>query len=276
MKKSSIYNTLLDLDGLFNAASDKIIVFTPELFDIYSKHKEQPDSLAAVHPELFGSLVENGMIVDEETDEPAAVIDRWKQQDNDRRYFQIIINPTLQCNLRCWYCYENHDAKTVMTDEVRESVIKLVDDKVCQAELEEILIGFFGGEPLMYFRECVQPILEHASTECEKNGKLMRINFTTNGVLITGKVIEVLKEITAYAVSFQITLDGNRFRHNDVRYTSSNNGTYDIIINNIKALLAVGFQVNIRCNYTEKITVVLAILLKIFMIFLMNIRVTYQ
>ena len=44
-------------------------------------------------------------------------------QQIDTRFqfsFGIIVNPTLRCNLRCWYCYEKHDHLTDMPQAVRE------------------------------------------------------------------------------------------------------------------------------------------------------------
>ena len=52
--------------------------------------------------------------------------------------------------------------------------------------------------------------------------------------------------------NFQITLDGHRERHNQVRYVSDTRGSYDEIIENIKLCAKEGFSVSVRLNISQE------------------------
>ena len=50
---------------------------------------------------------------------------------------------------------------------------------------------------------------------------------------------------------FQITLDGNKAKHNEVRFVNKKRGSYEEIIDNIKLLTLHEFSVNVRINFTK-------------------------
>jgi len=69
-------------------------------------------------------------------------------------------------------------------------------------------------------------------------------------LLITQTMLEECKK---YNVSnFQITLDGHRNRHNQVRFISKTKGSYDKIVENIKLCLKNDISVVVRINVSEE------------------------
>ena len=56
--------------------------------------------------------------------------------------------------------------------------------------------------------------------------------------------------ITKFTI-YRLQLDGNRERHNKVRFTTQNNGSYDRIIQNIHDALSIGIRVSLRLNISE-------------------------
>ena len=59
----------------------------------------------------------------------------------------------------------------------------------------------------------------------------MTVGFTTNCTVLSDHMLNVLKD---YSVDFQITLDGDKAKHDTVRhYKNSDIGSYDKIINNL-------------------------------------------
>lgn len=238
---------------LFNIANSKILVLRKELVQILYDCKEcgDIDRLSEIHPELYASMVDAWMIVPENLNEAEELVESWRGADDDPTFFGMIINPTLSCNLSCWYCYEKHDDGRCMDEKVMQSVYRLIDNKIADNRLKRLNVSFFGGEPLLNFENVVYPLLSYASVKCHERGVHLNSNFTTNAVLLTSDVLDRLKSLDmAEPPSFQITFDGNRDMHDKVRHTTGNARTYDVISEHVRLAAASGCTVNIRFNYT--------------------------
>lgn len=252
MKKISAYTRYYkfeDLHILYNMLSDYIIVLEQSTFDVFYDNRYSLSTVEHKAPVLYSLLVKYNLIVDGDVDEPEALISQWQQSDAHPKYVKITILPTLQCNLRCWYCYEDHNNTSILSQDVAVGILNLIK-RIANSDIIKINLDFFGGEPLMFFSETVEPIIAEAASVCKKQNKRLGISFTTNGTLLTDHVCNVLAT-TGADVSFQITLDGDRERHNKVRYLSGRTPTYDVIVSNIKRAVRTGFYVSIRFNYTH-------------------------
>ena len=224
----------------------------PETEKLLKDYSNNVDKLFDIHPDLYNTLYDRCMIVDENYDESAHVIESWKKTDSSHEICALVINPTMDCNLRCWYCYENHCKKSVMNADTISSVNKFIEKKVTDDSMKILQLDFFGGEPLMYFNEVIYPILIHAKSKCVEHHKKLLVGLTTNGVLLNEDTVNKLCEFTKdFPVSLQITLDGGRECHNAIRHTIDGSPTYDIIVDNIKRCARVGFKVGVRFNYTQ-------------------------
>lgn len=235
---------------LNNIATRRYINVVPQIVSLINKYQGNIDDLEKVHPTLFNSLADCGFIVSATINEAEEIVRRWREAEASPRYYSITVLPTLDCNCRCWYCYEKHNAGTMMTPETVERIKKHITQKLLSPKLEHFHIGFFGGEPLMGFRYVVMPLLEYAKSVCEEKSKLFDAHFTTNATLFSQTMINELKALSI-PISFQITLDGNREAHDAVRCTKYGKPTFDIIVRNIHRLLKAGFKVGVRVNFTN-------------------------
>ncbi len=209
--------------------------------------------LEEMHPTFFAYLVERGFLLEDHVDESREVIAEWEREDADRSVYSIIINPTMDCNMRCWYCYEKHEKGSVMSDEMVETVLRFIEKKVQSPELKQLNLSFFGGEPLLYYTRKVLPLLKKVSSLCNERQVKLQLSFTTNGYLLTQKLLESLKELKAVvSVSFQITIDGNEELHNKTKFLANGCATYSQIISNVKNAVSQQFSVLLRCNCTLK------------------------
>ncbi len=242
-----------DFTILFNLQKNNFIVLRKELAEIVKNHRNNVNALKDIHPELYLQMEKNGMIIPEETNEVAQIIKNWEAADNSQNYFSMIINPTLNCNLKCWYCYEEHDRKPIMNAEIVESICYLIKKKTATETLKDLNISFFGGEPLLGFEKVIKPILSFAAEECRERGINMSSNFTTNGTLLTEEIFLFLKKLNlTNRINFQISLDGNNLYHNNIRIGHHREPTYHTIIKNIKESITHEFSVSVRLNYTAE------------------------
>ena len=111
--KLSIYNSYISLgEGIsfvYNAFSNKTVIF----------HREMPDDrsdLLSLPTEstLFTNLVDSGCIVDDFEDELQKLKDAILETDKNASSYTLIVNPTLNCNFKCWYCYESHFSNSMI------------------------------------------------------------------------------------------------------------------------------------------------------------------
>ncbi len=255
MGKYSKYNFLFQNGNkgvLFNLTTSRVMVLDEKIVEIIKQHKENIDFMKDISSPLYEEMEKNGMIVNDECNEAEDIIAKWDEGDKSQSGYHLTILPTLNCNLRCWYCYEEHKASSQMTDETMNRILKFLDKKISSEGLKTFNLDFFGGEPLLPFKKRVLPIIQYAANACKEHGVNMFLNFTTNGVLLTEEVRkELLKIPLADKPGFQITIDGNEEKHNKSRCTASGEPTYRIILDNLFGAVRAGMRVNCRFNYTE-------------------------
>ena len=250
--KQSKYNCILqDNTGMviYNAATDQLVALTPQLANIFNESKAAPEKIKAQHAELYDHLLQKGIFVCDDADETEAYIRKREEYERSSGEYTITINPTLACNMSCWYCYESHKNMPAMSADVKQSVLLLIDKLLADNKLKKLNLSFFGGEPLLYFDKVVVDIVNHAKMQCKAFDAKLSIHFTTNAYLLTDNV---LKQLEGLDVSFQITIDGGKQVHDSVRKTKGGEPTYARIVEHIHQTLSRGFSVGVRFNYTAK------------------------
>lgn len=205
--------------------------------------RPEMDSLSE---EERSEFISNGFIVADDIDETAVVRKAFMDHSRGNGIFRLTVNPTLDCNFRCWYCYERHNAECVMTADTRGRVKRLID-RLTQ-EYRAIELAFFGGEPLLEYDNAVKPLIEHLHQRATDAGIDYVVTFTTNGYLFSDTVISGLRKFRI-GVS-QITLDGTRDRHNRVR-VSRKGDSFMTIVGNIKKMVRAGLPVLVRINLSK-------------------------
>ena len=151
------------------------------------------------------------------------------------RMKQLTLQVTQQCNLRCGYCaysgiYEKNRTHSNQVMDLK-TALKAIDFFLARnVELSDVVIGFYGGEPLLEF-ELIQKCVEYAKNLTE--GRRLRFNMTTNGTLLTDSVIDFLVD-NDFALS--ISLDGSKQEHDTNRKFANGNGSFDVIISNIERI----------------------------------------
>lgn len=250
--KQSKYNCILqDNTGMviYNAATDQLVALTPQLANIFNEGKAAPEKIKAQHAELYDHLLQKGIFVCDDADETETYIRKREEYERSSGEYTITINPTLACNMSCWYCYESHKNMPAMSADVKQSVLLLIDKLLADNKLKKLNLSFFGGEPLLYFDKVVVDIINHAKMQCKAFDAKLSIHFTTNAYLLTDNV---LKQLEGLDVSFQITIDGGKQVHDSVRKTKGGEPTYARIVEHIHQTLSHGFPVGVRFNYTAK------------------------
>ena len=195
-------------------------------------------------PELRKYLIENWYLVPEEHDDQQLVdecravltlMDSWP-----RKIHAFHIFTTLDCNARCFYCFEKRMPGSDMTMETASRAVEYMQE---QADGELIKIVWFGGEPLFNF-----PVIDFITNGLKEKGLQFESDMISNGLLFDDELVEKAKNIWNVK-SVQITLDGTRQVYKRVKaYVTDEADPFEIVLLNIKRLLRAEINVRIRLN----------------------------
>ena len=152
----------------------------------------------------------------------------------------LVVNVTSKCNLSCTYCYEYGEDKIVeastkprfMTEETAK---KSVDFMFAESgESPVVHLTFFGGETLLNFK-VLKSALAYANERAAVLGKRVDTSLTTNATLLRDEVIDWMVEND---VGVTVSMDGDKEQQDRYRTFANGAGSYDVILPNIKQLLA--------------------------------------
>lgn len=154
------------------------------------------------------------------------------------------------CNMRCIYCYENGGSFNKTRKIMGCSTIKKIVDwwisKIPQ-EISLVRVEFYGGEPLLNISGFMYAI-EYINEKMKQLNKKVRYFVITNGTLINGEILEVLK---INKVTVTLSIDGDRESQNVNRRLLGNQDSYDIVVQNLHRLLDLNVRVLARITMTQ-------------------------
>lgn len=245
----SIYNCTVKLgtlEILYNTITNKHIILSNEVKDCLNG--------SSVNANLLLQLKNQNFLIEEDIDEKRLVETLFLQRRYSSRSYQLILNTTLDCNLCCWYCYENHVAKSFMSIDVVNRILKHLELKLKSDHFEILELSFFGGEPMMNYK-AIAALLQGVQILAEEYTFKIYLLFVTNGTLISDSYINLLKH---FQTRFQITIDGDKNSHNIARKYKLNVGNHDSYSQIIKGLQTLNsacdkFHFTIRINYDNNV-----------------------
>ncbi len=202
------------------------------------------------YPTVFAQFKDWGFVLENEIDEVNILKFRNRKDVYADRSYYLVVNPTLECNFKCWYCYEEHP-KGHMTKEILGRLKKCIEYLVVNRRIDSLSLGWFGGEPLLYFDEIIYPLSLHAKQVCEVNHIPFYTSATTNASKINMEMVVKMKEIGM--TSFQITIDGDEKRHDKIR-NENGEPSFQKIMNNITLLCEhlPNIHITLRVNYDNQ------------------------
>lgn len=140
---------------------------------------------------------------------------------------KVILIVTQDCNLRCNYC-DVTKRSVSMSKKVAIKATFLAFELAKRKKEKEILIRFFGGEPLLQWR-LIKDVVSFAAKESLKKKIKIKFDLTTNGLLLDDIKVEFFKKHPE--LELIISLDGD---FKSQRLNRNFNGKIDSYANIIK------------------------------------------
>lgn len=239
---------------IYNALSNAMIRVDYDLGHFISKLNSM--EIHHLDPNVISVLQENGMVISSSVDEfvevkQRAAGSRAKLTDSSTLFF--CISPTNSCNMECPYCFQgdksarNRDTKYLNEENMnalKQMVLNALE-KPHATRIDKIAIEWFGGEPLLrknVIRDFSAFVLDICSTyNIDFFGSII-----TNASLLDADTWQLLEDCKVYQV--QITIDGEKDMHDQLRFYANGKGSYDHIMNNLALMPKDKFDVTIRIN----------------------------
>jgi uncharacterized protein len=194
------------------------------------------------------TLLRLGFLVSDLVEEKEEMRETFDRINRKRRRFNAIAVMNMECNLDCVYCFEGGlKGKRYMTRETAELLCAFVEREHI-AKGESVTIDFYGGEPLLS-HDLIRNISARLKGAAEARRVEYTFNLITNGTLLTReRVVELLPLGLSQA---KVTVDGPRENHNRFRPFVSGAGSFDAIIQNVKACCDL-IRIQFTGNYTQE------------------------
>lgn len=246
--KSSKYNFIFFLEEdrylIYNALSGglaKVDLDTLKLIKSLKKEKSTNED----DPEIsliLSNLKEGRFIVPNDFDEVAHLEVLTNLHRFGSRTLGLTVTPTLECNFRCKYCYEDQvnirmNPETIAA--LEQFLKKQIDD------LGALGIAWFGGEPLL-----AVDVMEHISSfifELQKKKDFhYESGIITNGYLMDRRMAGKLMDLKMTKI--QVTIDGPPDVHDSRRPLKNGKGTFQRILDNLLEITDILKGISIRVN----------------------------
>jgi len=241
MYKQSIYNLIYEDDNKYYIFNSLSCALSEIIIDLYEAIKNNNLDNIVIN-QYIDQLIKGGYLIDQKMNEINLITYKISQQKMENR-LSLTIVPTLSCNCYCSYCYELHN-NDFMDYDVYQSIQNYILKNFLDMKIDSVSITWYGGEPLLAKKDILS-FYENLSKYINKNK--IRTSIITNGVLLDRVFLSNLLNYTVIKF-IQVTLDGSEKKHNEKRYLSNKEGTYNIIIENIKKISLLSANISIRVN----------------------------
>lgn len=227
---------------LYNARNNTFAEISKEIVAALKIAKAHPEKIKRLFcEEDLATLRRLKVIVGEQADAEFIGIQKLQHYLSafNQSQLALTIAPTMDCNFRCAYCYEESKPKVYMTEETEDAIVEFVK---AHRLTKEVFVTWYGGEPLLNFTG-MQRLLSKLKTVEDK--EIIHQSLITNGYLLDKSKHDYFEKFPIREV--QLTLDGTKEVHDRIRvYHKPNIGTYDTILNNMQSFAKAFPKVNVN------------------------------
>ena len=218
--KQSNYNWVVECNGdtvIYNGYSGAI----SRIEKIYTEYIEKimaaeniDNALEDQYQTINKALIDNGYIIEDNFDEIYIMEQIYKVRKYSSEINHITVIPTYDCNFACEYCFERNREKTNSAELIQDEVVKQIVQIAEKSTNKSFKLTFFGGEPLLVYKKCLQ-ISSEVKKVVEKREAKYSAFIVTNGYLLTENIAKQLSRVGI--THAQVTIDGDKSTHNRQR-----------------------------------------------------------
>lgn len=233
--RASFYNMRVKQDEnilLFNGTTGALFHLKPELYQALEpflgpdRSRKAGIGYAAWSPRLFQKedfpshlqeywevFLDGSVFIPETLDERGKLKQEFVQGQKDSPLL-ITMTTTLDCNMRCYYCYQKEDELEYMSLETCQEAIEWTKDKALKEGHKRLYVDWYGGEPMLN-REVILHYSRQIIPWCQEHGIRYKANMLCNGTNWPEDVAGFLEETGLTKIQF--SMDGHEAYQNKTR-----------------------------------------------------------
>lgn len=245
--KLSRYNFIKNINGekvLFNANTCVLAVVNDDFFKVMDEIDSNTFKRENHDSKLISDMVRAGCIVEDNEFDVVKIKHNMHKYQNSTLVLTIL--PTMECNFRCKYCFEEH-IKGYMSQSVQDGILQFIKKRI--NTISRLQVMWFGGEPMLY-KNIIYSLSERIIDICKKNNVKYSAGMVSNGSLFDQDDILKMNMYRVHRVQF--TIDGIPSIHNARRINVNGGDSFHKIIEVTNNLLASNVNVNIRINIDKE------------------------
>ena len=245
---NSKYNFCITTESnniLYNSKTGgSILLDDEELLDLLTGSKKYFDS--SDFGNQIGDFIKNGFLVEEDRNELSEIREKyWLARGETPVVYTI--TTTMDCNLGCFYCYENRSKHKLERVDINEIILH-ISNTFSGKKNKSLHVDWFGGEPMLNF-EFINEASQKIQEFCTSNNIIYHASIVSNGTMWPKNPEEFINKNKIRQV--QISFDGMKTSHDKVRrYTQRNDqgkSSFDEAINLVSKLTSI-VRVDVRFN----------------------------
>ncbi|MDR2947631.1 MAG: SPASM domain-containing protein [Prevotella sp.] len=214
---------------LYNAETNAFANISIDLYNLLFAISKGVKEIEELDNATIDNLLQRKILVKDKNDYLYRRRLRYYFQAFDTSNLGLAVAPTTACNFICPYCYEDNKVNKYMTEEIEDLLLKFISG---HRRTNILNLTWYGGEPLMGFKS-IQRILD--GLKRIDHIKLGLHNMPTNGYLLTKEVSLFFKENPMNSI--QVTIDGAKEHHDNLRMLPGNLPTFDKIVSNLDTFM---------------------------------------
>ncbi len=199
---------------LFNSLSGALLTLDGQHADVLGRRlmDVRADFEPSADDEFLAVLRRSGFVVPDDADELGVVRERyWRARGETPAV--LTITTTIDCNLGCYYCYEERATDALQARDV-EGVVALARAQLARGGKRALHVDWYGGEPLLNiaFMEAASYALQ---AMCAAEGISYVSSIISNGTIWPDDIPAFIARHRVREV--QISFDGLEENHNKRR-----------------------------------------------------------
>jgi uncharacterized protein len=251
---ASRYNFCVPVAGgslLYNVSTGRMTKFAPgdgEELARYLGSSPQPAVDGDGFPaDVWQFLLEGGFVVAADADEVGEIRRRFWEARVDAPLV-VTLTVTQDCNLRCFYCYEDRSSDRLESTDV-DRILARLDQSIARSSRRAIHLDWYGGEPLLN-AGFIEYASERIQAHVASRGLGYSASIISNG---TGWPDDPLAFVRRHAIrEVQISFDGDQEQHDRYRaFRTEQGSSFEQAVRVVDAVVA-ACKVSVRLNLDRR------------------------